>query len=114
SQTPSVPIDLPSNPGSTPIDHAAAYSFASANLPYGLLPEPRQDRPISHNPTPPDSPKSVQVTSHRLSAQAIRAQNVFECSVTSARGSHLPSKDLPSAAEPPRSAEPDRDIWGHQ
>ncbi|KAG5732668.1 hypothetical protein E4T56_gene16778 [Termitomyces sp. T112] len=47
SQTPSTPIDLPSNPGSTPIDHIAAYSFTSTNLPYGLLPEPRQARPIS-------------------------------------------------------------------
>ncbi|KAG5328742.1 hypothetical protein C0989_010284, partial [Termitomyces sp. Mn162] len=47
SQTPSAPNDLPSNPGSVPIDHTAAYSFASANLPYGLLPEPRQDRLVS-------------------------------------------------------------------
>ncbi|KAG5329656.1 hypothetical protein C0989_009450, partial [Termitomyces sp. Mn162] len=47
SQTPSNPIDPPSNPGSAPIDHPAAYSFTSANLPHGLLPEPRQARPIS-------------------------------------------------------------------
>ncbi|KAG5349881.1 hypothetical protein C0989_001420, partial [Termitomyces sp. Mn162] len=45
--TPSVPNDLPSNPGSIPIDHTATYSLASANLPYGLLPEPRQDRLVS-------------------------------------------------------------------
>ncbi|KNZ72569.1 hypothetical protein J132_02729 [Termitomyces sp. J132] len=47
SQTPSTPNDLPSNPGSAPIDHTATYSLASANLPYGLLLEPRQDRLIS-------------------------------------------------------------------
>ncbi|KAG5327422.1 hypothetical protein C0989_011189, partial [Termitomyces sp. Mn162] len=47
SRTPSTPNDLPSNPGSVPIDHTAAYSFASVNLPYGLLPEPRQDRLVS-------------------------------------------------------------------
>ncbi|KNZ74383.1 hypothetical protein J132_06979 [Termitomyces sp. J132] len=47
SRTPSTPNDLPSNPGSAPIDHTATYSLASANLPYGLLPEPRQDRLIS-------------------------------------------------------------------
>ncbi|KAG5323001.1 hypothetical protein C0989_012464, partial [Termitomyces sp. Mn162] len=47
SRTPSAPNDLPSNPGSVPIDHTAAYSFASANLPYGLLPEPCQDRLVS-------------------------------------------------------------------
>ncbi|KAG5350079.1 hypothetical protein C0989_000291, partial [Termitomyces sp. Mn162] len=47
SQTPSAPNDLPSNPGSVPIDHTATYSLASANLPYGLPPEPRQDRLVS-------------------------------------------------------------------
>ncbi|KNZ75970.1 hypothetical protein J132_00718 [Termitomyces sp. J132] len=47
SRTPSTPNDLPSNPGSAPIDHTATYSLASANLPYGLLLEPRQDRLIS-------------------------------------------------------------------
>ncbi|KAG5715357.1 hypothetical protein E4T56_gene8256 [Termitomyces sp. T112] len=59
------------------------------------------------NPTSPDLPGSVRITSHQLSAQSISAQNVFECLVTSARGSRPPSKDSPSAAEPPRSAEPD-------
>ncbi|KAG5719360.1 hypothetical protein E4T56_gene13504 [Termitomyces sp. T112] len=47
SQTSSVPNDLPSNPGSVPIDHTATYSLTSANLPYGLLPEPHQDRLVS-------------------------------------------------------------------
>ncbi|KAG5726852.1 GTP-binding protein TypA/BipA like protein [Termitomyces sp. T112] len=60
-----------------------------------------------HNPTSPDLPGSVWITSPQLSAQATRARNVFECSVTSARGSRPPSKDSPSAAEPLRSAEPD-------
>ncbi|KAG5334190.1 hypothetical protein C0989_004135 [Termitomyces sp. Mn162] len=60
-----------------------------------------------HNPTSPDLPGSIRITSHQLSAQAISARNIFECSVTNARGSCPPSKDLPSAAEPPRSAEPD-------
>ncbi|KAG5339362.1 hypothetical protein C0989_004604 [Termitomyces sp. Mn162] len=68
---------------------------------------PTKPVPFPCNPTPLDLPGSVQITPHRLSAQAISAQNVFECSVTSARGSRPPSKDLPSAAEPPRSAEPD-------
>ncbi|KAG5727759.1 hypothetical protein E4T56_gene20799 [Termitomyces sp. T112] len=62
------------------------------------------------NPTSPDLPRSIRITSHQLSAQAISARNVFECSVTNARGSRPPSKDSPSAAEPPRSAEPDRYI----
>ncbi|KAG5718777.1 hypothetical protein E4T56_gene2655 [Termitomyces sp. T112] len=53
------------------------------------------------NPTSPDLPGSIRITSHQLSAQAISAQNVFECLVTSARGSCPPSKDSPSAAEPP-------------
>ncbi|KAG5724916.1 hypothetical protein E4T56_gene12538 [Termitomyces sp. T112] len=61
-----------------------------------------------HNPTSPDLPGSIRITSHQLSAQAISARNVFECLVTSARGSRPPSKDLPSAAEPLRSAEPNR------
>ncbi|KAG5733788.1 hypothetical protein E4T56_gene8227 [Termitomyces sp. T112] len=60
-----------------------------------------------HNPTSPDLPGSVWITSHQLSAQAISARNVFECLVTSARGSRPPNKDSPSAAEPLRSAEPD-------
>ncbi|KNZ75625.1 hypothetical protein J132_02567 [Termitomyces sp. J132] len=47
SRTPSVPNDLPSNPSSIPIDHTATYSLASANLLYGLPPEPRQDRLVS-------------------------------------------------------------------
>ncbi|KAG5718653.1 hypothetical protein E4T56_gene16664 [Termitomyces sp. T112] len=47
SWTPSTPIDLPSNPGSASIDCVAAYSFTSANLPYGLLPEPHQAHLIS-------------------------------------------------------------------
>ncbi|KAG5334673.1 hypothetical protein C0989_003183, partial [Termitomyces sp. Mn162] len=69
--------------------------------------DPAKNIPFPHNPTSPDLPGSVRITSHQLSAQAISAQNVFECLVTSARGSHPPSKDSPSAAEPPRSAEPD-------
>ncbi|KAG5725035.1 putative 115 kDa protein in type-1 retrotransposable element [Termitomyces sp. T112] len=63
---------------------------------------PTKAVPFPHNPTSPDLPGSVQITSHRLSTQAISAQNIFECLVTSARGSRLPSKDSPSAAEPPR------------
>ncbi|KAH0587651.1 hypothetical protein H2248_006418 [Termitomyces sp. 'cryptogamus'] len=47
SWTPSAPNDLPSKPGSAPTDHTAASFFASANPPYGLLPEPRQDRLVS-------------------------------------------------------------------
>ncbi|KAG5722477.1 hypothetical protein E4T56_gene2869 [Termitomyces sp. T112] len=107
-RTPSAPNDLPSKPGSAPPDHTAASSFASANPPYGLLPEPRQDRLVSSQsdfsgppPTSLDLPGSVWITSPQLPAQATMARNVFECSVTSARGSRPPSKDLPSAAEPP-------------
>ncbi|KAG5732282.1 hypothetical protein E4T56_gene11364 [Termitomyces sp. T112] len=55
------------------------------------------------NLTSPDLPGSVWITSHQLSTQAISARNVFKCSVTSARGSCPPSKDSPSAAEPPRA-----------
>ncbi|KAG5719719.1 hypothetical protein E4T56_gene18511 [Termitomyces sp. T112] len=65
-----------------------------------------------HNLTSPDLPGSVWITSPQLPAQATRAQNVFECSVTNAGESHPPSKDLPSAAEPPRSAEPDSRAFG--
>ncbi|KAG5728175.1 GTP-binding protein TypA/BipA like protein [Termitomyces sp. T112] len=68
---------------------------------------PAKTASFPHNPTSPDLPGSVWITSPQLSAQAISARNVFECSVTSARGSRPPSKDSPSAAEPPRSAEPD-------
>ncbi|KAG5348490.1 hypothetical protein C0989_010423, partial [Termitomyces sp. Mn162] len=107
SRTPSTPIDPPSNPGSTPIDHTAAYPFASANLPYGLLPEPCQDCPISlqsdFSGPPQICPDHIPLaicTGHQCPER-------FECLVTSARGSRLPSKDLPSTAEPPRSAEPD-------
>ncbi|KAG5727459.1 hypothetical protein E4T56_gene12016 [Termitomyces sp. T112] len=60
-----------------------------------------------HNLTSLDLPGSVWITSPQLSAQAISARNVFKCLVTSARRSCPPSKDSPSAAEPPRSAEPD-------
>ncbi|KAG5732671.1 hypothetical protein E4T56_gene16772 [Termitomyces sp. T112] len=68
---------------------------------------PAKTVPFPRNPTSLDLPSSVQITSHQLSAQAISAWNIFECLVTSARGSRPPSKDLPSAAESPRSAEPD-------
>ncbi|KAG5724648.1 hypothetical protein E4T56_gene3708 [Termitomyces sp. T112] len=61
-----------------------------------------------HNLTSPDLPGSVWITSPQLPARATMAQNVFECSGTSARGSRPPSKDSPSAAEPPGSAEPDK------
>ncbi|KAH0590560.1 hypothetical protein H2248_000701 [Termitomyces sp. 'cryptogamus'] len=110
SRTPSTPIDLPSNPGSAPIDHTAVHSFASANLPYSLLPEPRQDHPISSQPD--FSGPSRICLNHIPPTTRTRHQcpDVFECSVTSARGSRLPSKDSPSAAEPPRSVEPD--IYG--
>ncbi|KAG5734835.1 hypothetical protein E4T56_gene639 [Termitomyces sp. T112] len=56
---------------------------------------------FSHNPTSPDLPRSVWITSPQLPAQATRARNIFECSVTNAGESRLPSKDSPSAAEPP-------------
>ncbi|KAG5348510.1 hypothetical protein C0989_010256, partial [Termitomyces sp. Mn162] len=62
-----------------------------------------------HNPTSPDLLGSVWITSPQLPAQPTRTQNVFECSVINAGESHSPSKDLPSAAEPPRSADPDSD-----
>ncbi|KAG5730754.1 hypothetical protein E4T56_gene3510 [Termitomyces sp. T112] len=42
------------------------------------------------NPTSPDLPGSVWITSHRPSTQTISARNVFECSVTSARESCPP------------------------
>ncbi|KAG5735423.1 hypothetical protein E4T56_gene12769 [Termitomyces sp. T112] len=45
--TPSPGPNLALRSGSVPIDHTAAYPFASANLPYGLLPEPCQDRLVS-------------------------------------------------------------------
>ncbi|KAH0581411.1 hypothetical protein H2248_012493 [Termitomyces sp. 'cryptogamus'] len=61
-----------------------------------------------HDPTSPDLPGSVWITAPQLPAQATRARNVFECSVTNAGESRPPSKDSPSAAEPPGSAEPDR------
>ncbi|KAG5714970.1 hypothetical protein E4T56_gene5363 [Termitomyces sp. T112] len=67
---------------------------------------PAKPVPFPCNPTPLDLPRSVQITSHQLSAQAISAQNAFECSVASARGSRPPSKDSPSAAEPPRCHDP--------
>ncbi|KAG5725233.1 hypothetical protein E4T56_gene10126 [Termitomyces sp. T112] len=57
-----------------------------------------------HNPTSPDPPGSVWITLPQLPARATRARNVSECSVTSARGSRPPSKDSPSAAEPPSTA----------
>ncbi|KAG5726633.1 hypothetical protein E4T56_gene5559 [Termitomyces sp. T112] len=66
-----------------------------------------------HDPASPDLPGSVWITSLQLPAQATRARNVFECSVTNAGESHPPSKDWPSAAEPPGSAEPDTGgCWG--
>ncbi|KAG5333121.1 hypothetical protein C0989_006272, partial [Termitomyces sp. Mn162] len=68
---------------------------------------PAKPVPFPHNPTSLDLPGPVRITSHQLSAQAISARNTFECSVASARGLRPPSKDSPSAAEPPRSAEPD-------
>ncbi|KAH0580733.1 hypothetical protein H2248_002220 [Termitomyces sp. 'cryptogamus'] len=111
SRTPSTPNDLPSNPGSAPIDHTATYSLASANLPYGLLPEPRQDRLIS--PQSDFSGPSRTCLDHisQLPAQTTRTQNVFECPVTNAGESRPPSKDSPSAAAPPRSVDPDRAVW---
>ncbi|KAG5734540.1 hypothetical protein E4T56_gene4309 [Termitomyces sp. T112] len=65
-----------------------------------------------HNPTSPDLPRPVWITSPQLPAWPTRTRNVFECSVTNAGESHPPSKDSPSAAEPPGSAEPDRDRLG--
>ncbi|KAG5733028.1 hypothetical protein E4T56_gene3625 [Termitomyces sp. T112] len=106
--TPSTPIDLPSNPSSTPIDHVASYPFVSANLHTVFCLNPAKPIPFPRNLTSLDLPGPVQITSHRLSAQAISVQNAFECPVASARGSRLPIKDLPSAAEPLESAEPDR------
>ncbi|KAG5717952.1 hypothetical protein E4T56_gene1722 [Termitomyces sp. T112] len=62
---------------------------------------PAKPVPFPHNLTSLDFPGPVRITSHQLSTQAISAQNAFECSVASARGSRPPSKDSPSAAEPP-------------
>ncbi|KAG5716667.1 hypothetical protein E4T56_gene16365 [Termitomyces sp. T112] len=62
---------------------------------------PAKHAPFPRNPTSPDLPGPIWITSHQLSAQAISAQNALECPVASARGSRLPSKDSPSAAEPP-------------
>ncbi|KAG5718809.1 hypothetical protein E4T56_gene2703 [Termitomyces sp. T112] len=45
-----------------------------------------------HNPTSPDLPGSVWITSPQLPARATMARNVFECSVTSARGSRPPKQ----------------------
>ncbi|KAG5727624.1 hypothetical protein E4T56_gene12317 [Termitomyces sp. T112] len=59
-----------------------------------------------HNLTSPDLPGSVWITFPQLPARATRARNVFKCSATSARGSRPPSKDSPSAAEPPRIPQP--------
>ncbi|KAG5732840.1 hypothetical protein E4T56_gene2799 [Termitomyces sp. T112] len=63
-----------------------------------------------HNPTSPDLPGSVWITSPQLPVQPTRTRNVFECSVTNAGESRPPGKDSPSAAEPPGSAEPDREL----
>ncbi|KAG5338789.1 hypothetical protein C0989_006216 [Termitomyces sp. Mn162] len=68
---------------------------------------PAKTVPSPHTPTSPDLPGSVWITSPQLPAQPTRTQNVFECLVTNAGESRPPSKDLPSAAEPPGSAEPD-------
>ncbi|KAG5730750.1 hypothetical protein E4T56_gene3515 [Termitomyces sp. T112] len=62
---------------------------------------PAKPIPFPHNPTSPDLPGLIWITSHQLSTQAISVQNAFECLVASARGSCPLSKDLPSAAEPP-------------
>ncbi|KAG5720923.1 hypothetical protein E4T56_gene407 [Termitomyces sp. T112] len=43
-----------------------------------------------HNPTSPGLPGSVWITSPQLPARATMARDVFECSVTSARGSRPP------------------------
>ncbi|KAG5348648.1 hypothetical protein C0989_009218, partial [Termitomyces sp. Mn162] len=110
SRTPSAPNDLPSKPGSAPTDHTAASSFASANPRMAFCLNPAKTVSFPHNPTSPDLLGSVWITSPQLPAQATMARNVFECLVTSARGSRPPSKDSPSAAEPLGSAEPDRSI----
>ncbi|KAG5728780.1 hypothetical protein E4T56_gene14915 [Termitomyces sp. T112] len=57
-----------------------------------------------HNPTSPDLPGSVWITSPQLPVQTTRTQIVFECPVTNAGESRPPSKDSPSAAAPPRSS----------
>ncbi|KAG5718776.1 hypothetical protein E4T56_gene2652 [Termitomyces sp. T112] len=70
------------------------------------------------NPTSPDLPGSVRITSHQLSAQAISAQNVFECLVTSARGSRPPRTTPDHAAisppSPTQSGAPDNEDPGRQ
>ncbi|KAG5727360.1 hypothetical protein E4T56_gene12066 [Termitomyces sp. T112] len=40
---------------------------------------PAKPIPFPHNLTSPDLPGPVWITSHRLSVQAISAQNTFEC-----------------------------------
>ncbi|KAG5719813.1 hypothetical protein E4T56_gene7222 [Termitomyces sp. T112] len=57
-----------------------------------------------HNPTSPDLPGPVWITSPQLPVQTPRTQNVFECPVTNAGESRPPSKDSPSAAAPPRAS----------
>ncbi|KAG5722545.1 hypothetical protein E4T56_gene2937 [Termitomyces sp. T112] len=62
---------------------------------------------LPYHPTSPDLLGSVWITSPQLPTQPTRTQNAFECSVINAGESHSPSKDSPSAAEPPRSVDPD-------
>ncbi|KAG5735370.1 hypothetical protein E4T56_gene12816 [Termitomyces sp. T112] len=62
---------------------------------------PAKPIPLPRNLTSLDLSGPVRITSHRLPAQALSAQNAFKCPAASARGSRLPSKDSPSAAEPP-------------
>ncbi|KAG5723695.1 hypothetical protein E4T56_gene20257 [Termitomyces sp. T112] len=65
-----------------------------------------------HNPTSPDLPGSVWITSPQLPVQTTRTQNVFECPVTNAGESRPPSKDSPSAAAPPSMPPATGDPYG--